>query len=124
MQTMFRLRVAMIAAGLAGCVASGQGGSPAAAQGGSICIEANRIHNTHVVNDSTIDFEMYDGTVYRNTLPQLCPTLSTSTNGFTFAPTPGSDEVCSNLETIRVNGTGVICNLGAFTPLPKSAQAH
>jgi hypothetical protein len=44
--------------------------------------------------------------------------LHNDPRGFTYAPIPGSDEICSNLVTIRLNTDGIICELGAFERLP------
>ncbi len=85
----------------------------------SVCIQSFRIDHTEVRDDRTILFYMIDHTVYRNTLQRPCFGLRNATRGFTYAPGPGSDEICSNLETIRVNDDGNICELGVLEILPR-----
>ncbi len=84
----------------------------------SICLQSFRIDHTDVKDDHTILFYMIDHSVYRNVIPGGCPGLRNDPRGFTYAPIPGSDEICSNLVTIRLNTDGIICELGAFERLP------
>jgi hypothetical protein len=84
-----------------------------------VCIQSVRIDHTEVKDDRTILFYMIDHTVYRNILQYRCFGLRNATRGFTYEPTPGSNEICSNLETIRVNDDGNICELGVFQKLPR-----
>ena len=82
----------------------------------SVCLAAYQIDHTDVIDDSTINFTMLDHTVWKNTLAFRCPGLKAETNGFTYEPTdPGSDTLCSNLVTIRLNTMHSVCELGAFT---------
>ncbi len=97
-----------------------------AVRAANICLQTNAIESTEIKDDSTILFHMRDGTTYRNSLPQRCYGLKSASNGFTYAPTdPGSDELCGNFGTFRVNespaegfGTGPVCMWGPFTKLP------
>ena len=101
---------------LAACQHAAQ---PRVAQAAPICLRSYQIYRTEVPDDSTILFVMDDRSVYRNTLTAPCFGLRLDTRGFTYEPTdPGTDEVCSNLVTIRTNTTGNYCQLGAFTRLP------
>jgi hypothetical protein len=88
-----------------------------------VCIRAYDIDHTEIPDDSTILFFMHGHKVWKNTLTARCVGLRINTRGFTYSPTdPGTDEICSNLQTIRVNDTGQICLLGEFTPIePKTA---
>ncbi len=81
------------------------------------CLSVSRIDGTDVHDDYTIDFEMRDNTVYRNTLPARC-------NGLGFEQRFGYDlrgsQLCST-DVIRVldpDGTTVAtCGLGQFVPV-------
>ncbi len=84
-----------------------------------VCIRSYDIVRTDIPDDSTILFVMRDRTVYKNSLPFVCGGLRLDTRGFTYEPTnPATDEICSNLVTIRTNTTGSVCELGAFARLP------
>jgi len=84
----------------------------------SVCIRSMDIDHTEIPNDTTILFYMHHHKVWKNTLVAPCTTLKNSTRGFTYSPTtPGSNEICSNLFTIRVNDTGETCLPGEFTPV-------
>jgi hypothetical protein len=77
------------------------------------CIQTNQIRQTQVRNDSVIDFETINNRIYRNTLPQSCPTLGFERR-FAYKTTIG--QLCS-IDTITVLQTGVpglTCGLGTF----------
>ncbi len=82
-----------------------------------VCLETTRIDSTHVLDAKTILFRMRDGTVWRNTLRNSCPTLKF--NGFVY--TVRLDEVCGNQQSIQVLRSHEVCMLGPFTKLPKKA---
>lgn len=86
----------------------------APASAGSICLKTYLIDRTTVVDSKTIDFRMRDGTVYRNVL--LSPCRGLNFDGFVY--TVRADEICDNLQSIRVLRSGQVCLLGAFTKLP------
>ncbi len=90
-----------------------------------VCIRAYEINRTSIPNDGTILFYMNDHRIWKNTLTGRCVGLRLNTRGFTYSPTdPGTDEICSNLQTIRVNDTGQVCLMGEFTPItPADAKA-
>jgi hypothetical protein len=79
-----------------------------------VCLRTYQIDRTKVVNTQTIDFRMRNGTVYRNVLQHKCTGLPF--NGFVYVVQ--TDEICANLQTIRVLESGDVCVLGAFTKLP------
>jgi hypothetical protein len=84
----------------------------------SVCIRTMDIDHTEIPDDSTILFYMHHHKVWKNTLISRCVALKNNTRGFTYSPTiPGSNEICSNLFTIRVNDTGETCLPGEFTPV-------
>jgi hypothetical protein len=81
---------------------------------GSRCINVAWIDHTRVLDDSTILFYLKGGETLRNTLPDKCVGLKLASRGFTYVAL--NDEVCGNLQSIRVNDTGAVCLLGPFTP--------
>ena len=99
---------------------------PAMAEGGkSVCIRSYDIDHTETPNDDTILFYMHGHKLFKADLINRCSGLRMSTRGFTYEPTnPGTDEICSNLLTIRVNDTGQICLVGAITPVDAPAGTH
>ena len=80
------------------------------------CIETNRIQNTVVHDDRTIDFDLGRET-YRNTLPARCAGLGFEER-FAYKTTIG--QLCS-IDTITVLRSGGIngptCGLGEFVPV-------
>jgi hypothetical protein len=80
------------------------------------CISVAVIDHTQVLDDQTILFHLRGGQVLRNTLADRCVGLKLSTRGFTYVAR--NDEVCGNLQSIRVNDNGSICELGPFTREP------
>ncbi len=84
------------------------------------CIQGYNIENTERPNDTTILFHMKDGSTYVNHTVGRCVGLAIDPEGFTYEPTnSGSDELCSNLMTIRLNSTQQVCLLGEFDKVPK-----
>lgn len=82
------------------------------------CVLTRLIDDTRVFGDSTIDFHMRDGTIYRNTLPHSCPNLGFEQR---FAYKTSVGQLCS-LDTITVlpSGSsipGPTCGLGQFQPV-------
>ena len=82
----------------------------------STCIFDRDIARTDRPNDTTILFTMRDHTVWKNTLQVRCFGLHNEPDGFTYQPTdPGTEELCSNQVTIRLNFYRSFCQLGDFT---------
>ena len=81
------------------------------------CISTDRIRDTRVEDDFTIDFEMVDGTIYRNTLPNRCYSLGFEER---FAHSSTTGQLC-DIDTVTVllsNGSrGSTCALGNFLPV-------
>ena len=108
---------------LAGCAAEADStpdiDAPAADVVGEAvrCIQTSRISTTRVHDDYTIDFEMLDNTIYRNTLPIRCGGLGFEER-FGYQTTIG--QLCST-DTITVLRSGGIngptCGLGQFVPV-------
>jgi hypothetical protein len=85
------------------------------------CIQTSRIRNTKVHNDETIDFEMLGGMVYRNTLPNRCPSLGFEER---FAYRTSIGQLCSTdiITVLYSDGTrGAGCGLGQFLPIELNA---
>ena len=82
------------------------------------CISTNRIRDTRVHDDYTIDFHMVDGTTYRQSLRYRCASLGFEER-FGYQTTTG--QLCST-DTITVlqSGSGVpgpTCGLEQFVPV-------
>lgn len=83
------------------------------------CVQTNRIRNTEVIDDSTIDFIMNDGTIFRNSLPNSCPGLGFE-RSFTYATS--INQLCNvSIITVVNQGGGLrlgaSCGLGLFQPV-------
>jgi hypothetical protein len=82
------------------------------------CISLASIQASHVRSDDVIDFEMRGGTVYRNTLPQSCPTLGFEEH---FSYETSLSQLCStdiiNVFTTNPPMRGPSCGLGEFQPV-------
>jgi hypothetical protein len=81
------------------------------------CISVTRIDHTKAVDDHTILFFMKGGDVLRNTLRDRCVGLTMNIRGFTYVTS--DDQICANLQRIRVNDNNEVCLLGSFTREPK-----
>jgi hypothetical protein len=82
------------------------------------CVQPNMIRETRVRDDSTIDFYMNSGAVYRNTLPYSCPQLGSEER---FGYETSINELCS-VDIIHVlydtpPMRGASCGLGKFQPI-------
>jgi len=120
-------RIALVATmtALAACSTQMESGSAAQADippgnvtGEAVsCIQINRIKNTRVHGDETIDFVMDGGTVYRNTLPNRCYSLGFEER---FAYQTSTSQLC-NVDLITVlhsdGARGTSCGLGMFLPI-------
>ena len=86
----------------------------APASAAPICLWTYLIDRTKVVDSRTVDFRMRNGTVYRNVLRSQCSGLLF--HGFVYVT--HFDDICDNMQTIRVLESGEVCSLGAFKKLP------
>jgi hypothetical protein len=82
------------------------------------CITTSQIRETRVHGDSTIDFIMNGRKVYRNTLPNACPSLGIEER---FLYKPSINQLCS-VDIITVLQSpgirqGASCGLGKFQPV-------
>jgi hypothetical protein len=88
--------------------------------GGNVCLNILWIDHTKAPDDRSIIFYMKDKKSWITHLKSLCPQLSF--NGFSYVATPPED-VCGNLQAIRVLRSGAVCMMGPFepyTPPPKT----
>ncbi len=85
------------------------------------CINVAFIDHTRVLDDNTILFFLRGGQTVKNSLDGRCFGLRNSTRGFTYVAQ--NDEVCGNMQSIRVNDTGSICLLGPFSPYEPAAAS-
>lgn len=88
------------------------------------CVQTNRIRNTEVVDDRTIDFIMNDGAIFRNTLPNSCPGLGFE-RAFSYATS--INQLCnvSIITVVNQGGgprRGASCGLGMFQPVKPAPQ--
>jgi len=97
---------------------------PAMADGKSVCFPSYLIDHTSIPNDQTILFHMRGHQVYKANVINKCVGLSINSRGFSYSPTiPGSNEICSNLLTIRLNDTGQTCLIGDIALIEPAAPA-
>ncbi len=82
-------------------------------QGGTVCLRSSWIDHTKAPDDRTILFYMRDHKVWVTHLRSLCPQLSF--NGFAYVATP-PDDICGNLQSIRVIRSGAVCMMGPIVP--------
>jgi hypothetical protein len=82
----------------------------------SVCLQADEVDHTKVLNDRQILFYMRGNKVWMNTLQGRCATLPIQ-DGFSMAS--DHSEFCANAQAIRVVRTGEFCALGDFTPYQK-----
>jgi hypothetical protein len=82
------------------------------------CVQLQNIRSTRVHGDSTIDFYMTGGRVYRNTLPNSCPSLGFEER---FLYKTSLSQLCSvDIITVLQSpglSQGASCGLGKFQPV-------
>ena len=83
------------------------------------CLQTTRIRETRVRSDSIIDFYTLGGKVYRNTLPNSCPSLGFEEK---FAYEVSTSQLCNvDIITVLQSGGGLMrgasCGLGTFQPV-------
>lgn len=101
-------------------------GSEATVRGEPLnCIDVTRVAGRRAEGKRALVFEMSDGTIYRNDLPEACPGIERASAFGTLAIDPVESRLCRN-DLVRVYDpadltTGGIksaprCRLGSFTP--------
>lgn len=81
------------------------------------CIQLSSIDRTEVHDDYTIDFHMNGDRIYRNTLPNRCPSLGFEER---FAYSTSLSQLCSTdiITVLHSDGQrGTSCGLGQFLPV-------
>ena len=87
------------------------------------CVNLAQIRETRVRDDSTIDFHMTGGKIYRNTLPMSCPQLGFEEK-FTYKTS--LSQLCSTdiITVLTTAGPGISrgasCGLGHFQEMVKA----
>jgi hypothetical protein len=91
------------------------------------CVNIRNIRSTNIVDNSTIDFKMAGGKVYRNSLPYSCPSLKSEDR---FSYRTSLSQLC-NVDIVRVLHSyggqlqeGAGCGLGKFQPVEKISAAN
>lgn len=110
------MRRILIGAALAALAVGTAQAQPATVMNGTTCLKTVLVDHTQVVDPVTILYFMKGGEVWKNSLNNPCTTLPH--NGYIYMPTP-PDNICGNLQRIKVIQTGEVCELGAFTPAPQ-----
>ena len=86
------------------------------------CVSLRGIRSTQVHGDSTIDFHMNGGKIYRNTLPNSCPSLGFEER---FLYKTSLSQLCSvDIITVLQSpglSQGASCGLGRFQPVKLAA---
>ena len=85
------------------------------------CVEKGRIRGTAVRDDRTVDFQMDDGQLMRNRLPNSCPGLVRSR----FVYRTALERLCSTdaITLVQADGrAGDSCGLGVFQPIAIPAR--
>jgi len=113
------MRRILIGAALAALVIGPGYAQSSTTMGNTTCLKTVLVDHTDVKDASTIMFTMKDGAVWKNTLKNPCTTLPH--NGYIYSPTV-PDNICGNLQMIKVIQTGEICQLGDFTAGAKPAN--
>ena len=86
--------------------------SSATASAAKACINTQQIKKQSVLTDQDIQFEMNNGDVWVNHLPNKCSGLKMQGG---FAWTLHNATACSNQEIIHVLNDGTTCAIGEFT---------
>ncbi|MCI4589272.1 hypothetical protein MOK15_04050 [Sphingobium sp. BYY-5] len=99
---------------------------PYVAKGEAVdCIPIQSIRSTNVRDDQRIDFVMNGRKIYRNTLPNTCPSLGFEKR---FSYRTSLSQLCSvDIITVLWNAgpglqPGASCGLGKFQPMEKAAK--
>ncbi len=117
----------LAAAGLSACAQQPpREAKPMVAVGEPVsCVPLNRIRETRVIDDQTIDFRLVNNEIYRNTLPNKCPGLNIDRS---FSYKTSQTQLC-NVDIITVLHTGAAgyrgasCGLGQFVPVKPADDA-
>ncbi len=103
----------MLALGMARAETASSPAAPSTSKTDNVCLVTYQIDHTTTPDDDTIVFHMTDGKTWTNKLANHCSGLKF--NGFAY-DVRGPNQICGNLQSIRVLKTGAVCLLGPFTP--------
>jgi hypothetical protein len=88
-----------------------------------VCLSTIRIDHTDPArDDSALMITMRDHSVYRAAMVGGCNGLYMDRRGYSYEPIPGSNEICSNLLSIRLNTTGAVCIVGEIKQITPPRQ--
>jgi hypothetical protein len=126
--TLAVLALAAITGGATAGVSGKKEPAPVRAVGEPVnCVNIRNIRSTNIVDNSTIDFKMAGGKVYRNSLPYSCPSLKSEDR---FSYRTSLSQLC-NVDIVRVLHSyggnlqeGAGCGLGKFQPVEKISAAN
>ena len=76
-----------------------------------VCVRSGDIRSTHSDDGKLLTFKMRDGRVLVNHLQGICSDLRFE--GFVWQ-LHGTDEICENLQSLKVLRSGQTCLLGKF----------
>ncbi len=120
MRSLIFAAVAVLLATGSSAIARDRSAIPEATEDGDpvSCVSLSRVRETRVHGDSTIDFVMSGGKVFRNTLPYSCPSLGFEER---FLYKTSIDQICSvDIITVLQSpglSQGPSCGLGKFQPV-------
>ena len=77
----------------------------------STCLETRDIVSARSDDGKVMKFQMRNGQTYINHLQGVCPDLKF--NGFVWT-IQGPEQVCENMQSLRVLQSGQVCVLGKF----------
>lgn len=86
------------------------------------CLRTQDIVSAESKDGKTMVFKMRDGRTLVNHMKGVCPDLKF--NGFSWIVRGGPDEVCENIQSLRVLQSGEICVLGKFDQPGNSAKVN
>ncbi|PSJ38480.1 hypothetical protein [Allosphingosinicella deserti] len=109
--------------------ASADGASAASLQPGQLrCIDASRVAGRRAESNIALIFELDDGRIVRNDLPQACPGVARASSFGTLAIEPRENRICQG-DFVRIYDPADLprggiqslprCRLGAYTPAPR-----
>ncbi len=82
----------------------------------SQCLFVPDIRETQIIDDNTVIYHMRDHSQYRVNMQVRCFGLKNEPDGYTFIQDSlGTEQLCANQATIRLNSLRSICQLGDFT---------
>ena len=88
----------------------------------NMCLRTQDIVSTTSKDGKTLVFKMRDGRTLVNHLQGICPDLKF--NGFDWVVRGGAEEVCENMQSLRVLQSGEVCVLGKFDQPANKSKAN